>query len=248
MPTTNTSNLTGTNPSGADLRDAVTLVRYWIIRHQVLSLTIGLLAAVVLIAALRLLTAASDGASPVVPAATAASTPDAQAGAAADQSFPSETPLARTSDPDTFARAVAETVFTWDTSSTSLADLSERLLLVADPTGEETPGLLVDLRIYLPSDQAWTHLAQYRTRQWIEITDVIEPDAWSAAVAQAPDGALATGTTARTVTGVRHRAGVWDDEPATASSPVQFTVFLVCSPSDDECHLLRLPTPGLALY
>ncbi|WP_454859678.1 hypothetical protein [Promicromonospora soli] len=248
MPTTNTSNQTGSNLSGPGLRGAVTLVRYWVTRHRVLSLIIVLLAAVALIATLRLLTAHPDGEPPVMPVATVAPTPDGQAGGTADQSLLPEVPLAQASDPDVFARAVAETVFTWDTSSTSLPDLSERLLVVADPTGEETPGLLVDLRTYLPNDQAWTHLVQYRTRQWIEITDVVEPDAWDDAVEQAPEGALAAGTTARTVTGVRHRAGVWDGEPVSVQEPVQFTVFLVCSPSADQCHLLRLSAPGRALH
>ncbi|PUB20864.1 hypothetical protein C8K30_11575 [Promicromonospora sp. AC04] len=250
MPTTNTSTPMGSNLSGRGPRGALMLVRYWIARNRVLSLVIALLGVVALIAALRLLTTDPAGQPPVVaPSPTAAAPdPDTHPSVAATPILPPDALLAQISDPDAFARAVAETVFTWDTGSTSLPDLSERLLVVADPTGEETPGLLVDLRTYLPNDQAWTHLVQYRTRQWIEITDVVEPDAWDQAVEQAPEGALAAGTTARTVTGVRHRAGVWDGEPVSVQEPVQFTVFLVCSPSADQCYLLRLSTPGRALH
>ena len=248
MPTANASNQADSNLVGPGPRGALTLARYWVARHRIPSLVVTLLVAVALIATLRVLAPDPDGEPPVAPPAPATPTPDAQPDATADQLLPPQAPLAQTSDPDAFARAVAETVFTWDTSSTTLPDVTERLLVVADPTGEETPGLLVDLRSYLPGDQAWAHLVQYRTRQWIEITNVVEPDAWDDAVEQAPEGALAAGTTARTVTGVRHRAGIWEDEPATASSPVQFTVFLVCSPSADQCYLLRLSTPGRALH
>jgi hypothetical protein len=245
MPTTNTSNPTGANPMGTSPRSALILARVWFTQHRILSLIIILLGAVALIAALRLLT--PDPADEQ-PGAVSSPTPDTHPGVTATPSLSPEVPIGQSSDPDLFARAVAETVFTWDTTATSLPDLSERLLVVADPTGEETPGLLVDLRTYLPNDQAWTHLAAYRTRQWIEITDVVEPDAWADAVQQAPEGSLAAGTTARTVTGVRHRAGVWDGEPVSVQEPVQFTVFLVCSPSADQCYLLRLSTPGRALH
>lgn len=249
MPTTNTSNQTDSNLVGPGPRGALTLARYWVTRHRVLSLAIVLLGAMALIAALRLLTPGPADEPPgAVPSQTAAPAPDTNPSVMATPTLPRDVPLAQVSDPDAFARGVAETVFTWDTTSTTLPDVTERLLVVADPTGEETPGLLVDLRTYLPSDQAWTHLVQYRTRQWIEITDVVEPAAWDEAVEQAPEGALAAGTTARTVSGVRHRAGLWEGEPASASSPVQFTVFLVCSPSADQCHLLRLSAPGRALH
>jgi hypothetical protein len=147
-----------------------------------------------------------------------------------------------------FARLVAEALFTWDTTSSSLPDLTEQLLTVADPTGEETPGLLVDMRTYLPSTKSWTHLGQYQTRQWLEVTDVVEPAAWREALAQAPDGAVVDGTTARTVTGLRHRTGTWDGEPVAASSQVQFTIFMVCGPAHDRCHLLRLSTSDAALH
>jgi hypothetical protein len=39
------------------------------------------------------------------------------------------------------------------------------------------------------------------------------PEAWATAETQAQPGQLAEGTTAITIEGVRHRAGVWNDEP-----------------------------------
>jgi hypothetical protein len=234
--------------TGTDLAGVVTLARHWVTRHRILSLVLALLAAVALILTLRLPTAGPGGGAPSVAPTATAPAPDVRPDRALDQTQLPDGGIPRSSVPDVFARSVAQAAFTWDTTSTSLPDVTESLLAVADHTGEEAPGLLVDLRAYLPSDQAWTHLAQYQTRQWIEVTDVVEPAQWGEALAQAPEGAVAAGTTARTVTGMRHRAGTWDGEPTTASSQVQFTAFLVCAPTYDMCHLLRLSTPGLALH
>ena len=76
-------------------------------------------------------------------------------------------------------------------------------------------------------------------RQTIEIDDAYVPDSWTAAVQQA-HGHLRPGTTAVTITGTRHRSGVWNGEPAESSYPVSFTVFVACEPSFDRCHVLRL--------
>jgi len=51
---------------------------------------------------------------------------------------------------------------------------------------------------------------------------------------------LLPGTTAFTITGVRHRSGVWEGTPVTSEHDVAFTVFVVCAPSYPACHLLRL--------
>jgi hypothetical protein len=47
------------------------------------------------------------------------------------------------------------------------------------------------------------------------------------------------GTTAYTVTGVRHRAGIWGERAVTSSHDVAFTVFIVCARLI-RVHLLRL--------
>ena len=80
--------------------------------------------------------------------------------------------LPATSDPETFARLVAETLFAWDTATLiTRTDQVEELVAVAvaDPTGESTPGLVSDLGGYLPTQDAWVELAHYQTRQWLSI-------------------------------------------------------------------------------
>ncbi|RAF15134.1 hypothetical protein DN545_33240, partial [Burkholderia multivorans] len=74
----------------------------------------------------------------------------------------------------------------------------------------------------------------------LEITDAFVPGAWATAQEQAQPGQLVEGTTAITIEGVRHRAGVLNDEPVDSAHEVAFTVFVVCEPAYDTCHLLRL--------
>lgn len=149
-------------------------------------------------------------------------------------------PLPRTRDPEAFSRSVAEALFAWDTATmTGRTDHAERLVAVADPTGESTPGLVADLDNYLPNQAAWTQLAGYETRQWLVVESVTTPTLWAEAEAQAGDELL-PGTTAYTIHGTRHRAGVWEGSPVTSQHDVAFTVFIVCGPSYPECHLLRL--------
>lgn len=150
-------------------------------------------------------------------------------------------PLAKSADPETFADSVAQGLFGWDTTSTiTTTRLTERLMAVADPTGESSAGLVADITNYLPSSDAWAVLRLYDTRQWIEITSVAVPSLWSTAVEQAGPGGLLPGTTAYTIRGVRHRSGVWEGDSVHTAHEVAFTVFLVCAPSYPECHLLRL--------
>lgn len=151
------------------------------------------------------------------------------------------TPVVPGSDPETFARRVAEALFGWDTATiTTQAELTERLVAIADPTGESSAGLVADVANYLPTLDAWAELRRYETRQWIEITSTEVPSLWPTAVQQAgPDGLL-PGTTAYTIHGVRHRTGIWEGEPVSTAHDVVFTVFVVCGPSYPQCHLLRL--------
>ena len=146
-----------------------------------------------------------------------------------------------TADPESFARLVAHAIFDWDTAvAFPLSDYTSRLVTVADPTGESSPGLVADLAAYLPAATAWSQLRRYATRQWLSIITAEVPSLWSQAQVEAgPDGFL-PGTTAFTITAVRHRSGVWDGEPVSSEHDVAFTVFIVCAPSYPECHLLRL--------
>lgn len=174
---------------------------------------------------------------PPAPAAATAPPGTAPAGpSTVDHSVPSLT----SADPENFARAVAGALFDWDTTTDRLEDSTGRLLAAADPTGQESPGLVADLAGYLPGPEAWDLLRSYETRQWLEIHTADIPAAWATARAQAPAGTLAPGTTAYTVAGTRHRAGVWDGEPVATAHPVAFTVFVVCAPTYEQCHLLRL--------
>jgi hypothetical protein len=152
-----------------------------------------------------------------------------------------ETPgaLPPTDDPEQFARLVAEALFNWDTSGT-LDDYTGRLLAVADPAGEESPGLVADIANYVPTPQAWLELRHHSTRQRIDIDSIAVPELWPRAVAEAgPDGLL-PGTTALTIQGTRHRAGEWEGQPVATAHDVTFTVFIVCRPSYPRCYLLRL--------
>lgn len=147
----------------------------------------------------------------------------------------------RSADPETFAQGVASTLFAWDTASGLWPlDYTSTILAVGDPSGDEQAGLASDVAAYLPTRDAWIELRQYATRQHLTINTTYVPDAWSEAVAQAQPGQLAAGTTAVTIEGTRHRAGVWNGQPVTSEHPVAFTMFVVCAPTYPTCHLLRL--------
>lgn len=151
------------------------------------------------------------------------------------------TPIPETDDPEEFARSVAEALFGWDTTSGLMPlDYTSVLLEVADPTGVEQAGLASDIAGFLPNRDSWIELRKYSTTQRLEITEVFVPEAWAEAEAQAQPGQLQPGTTAYTIEGIRHRAGIWNDEETTSAHDVAFTVFLTCPPGGDPCYLLRL--------
>lgn len=148
--------------------------------------------------------------------------------------------LTQTNDPVAYARAVATSLFDWDTSAGFLpADYTSAVLADADPSGEETPDLIDDVATYLPTLDQWLNLGAMDVAQTIDIDDATVPDSWSAALREA-HGQLRPGTTAVTITGTRRRTGIWDGEPADSAHPVAFTLFLACRPSFERCHVLRL--------
>ena len=147
--------------------------------------------------------------------------------------------LPHTTDPVAYARAVAVSLFDWDTTAGFLpTDYTSAVLADADPSGEETPGLLDDVATYLPTVEQWLDLGAMEVVQTIEIDEAYVPDSWADAVEQA-HGHLRPGTTAVTITGTRHRSGVWNGEVAESSYPVSFTVFVACQPV-----LRALPRPA----
>lgn len=145
------------------------------------------------------------------------------------------------SDPRAFAMAAAEEVFEWDTTTATNTDgYFARLVEIADPGGVESDGLVADLTTYLPTSDTWTELRRYRTRQWLEIDRAEVPSTWEATARNGEAYGLEPGTTAYTITGVRHRAGTWNDRTVTSKHPVRFTVFIICAPRYPTCYLLRL--------
>lgn len=149
--------------------------------------------------------------------------------------------VARSADPETFARNVAEAIFAWDTTSGLMPlDYTAAILDVGDPSGTEQGGLASDLAMYLPTREAWIELRKHETRQHLTIDRAVIPEAWADAVAQAQPGQIAPGTAAYTIEGARHRDGLWNGEPVSSEHAVSFTVFIVCAPTYPTCHLLRL--------
>ncbi|MEJ6490153.1 hypothetical protein PQI23_10505 [Leucobacter sp. USCH14] len=146
--------------------------------------------------------------------------------------------LPAVSDAERFARDVAEGLFAWDTGlGYSPHEYMQAIIDVADP--DEAPGLAADLRAYLPDDAAWAELRNYSTRQWLTIDTITFPESWAGIAADARPGTLLPGATAYTVTGTRHRTGVWEGQGVTDARPVSFTIFAAC-PDDEDCRLLRL--------
>ena len=172
--------------------------------------------------------------------------PPAAAPTSPGTTAPGPPTVALSSDPDTFARTVAEALFTCDTGTGLMPlDYTAAILRVGDPSGTEQTGLAADIATYLPTREAWIELRKYDTNQHLTIDRAYVPAAWGQAVEQAQPGQLPAGATAVTVEGTRHRAGVWNGEPVTSANTVSFTVFLACPPPAPEfrtglCHVLRL--------
>ncbi|GAB2968281.1 hypothetical protein [Actinotalea caeni] len=158
-------------------------------------------------------------------------------------------PVIASGEPEEFAVAVAEALFTWDTTSGyGPADYAQML---ADVTADEEAGATAsDVRAYLPTQEAWAQLRTHQTRQWLTIDTIEIPTVWEDAVAQAAPGQLPDGAIAYTITGTRHRTGYWGTDPIATTHAVAFTVFLTCTPEHDTaqsadpitktCALLRL--------
>jgi hypothetical protein len=153
----------------------------------------------------------------------------------------------KTADPVLYARAVAELLFTWDTSSGRIpVQYEDPIVSDADPSGYETSGLVADLDKYFPSRDAWEELRQYQTLQSLSIENAYVPSTWPSISAE-PETQIAKGTTAVTIEGTRHRQGIGFGQVTTSDHTVTFTIFLVCRPTADRCHTLRLSAPDSPL-
>ncbi|MGO2664905.1 hypothetical protein [Microbacteriaceae] len=159
-------------------------------------------------------------------------------------------PVVALGGPEEIAGAVAEALFTWDTSSGyGPADYAQML---ANVTADmEADAAASDVRAYLPTAEAWAQLRTHQTRQWLTIDTIETPAAWDDAVVQAAPGQIPDGAVAYTITGTRHRTGYWGADRITTTHEVAFTVFLTCTPDrnvapppadpmTENCSLLRL--------
>lgn len=206
-------------------------------RVIVAALTVALLLAAAITYALLTRT---PTAAPSPADSTTATGPEMPAGPVTDPDDGTLPELPPVAVPPEFAELVAHAIFDWNTTALApRAAYLERIATIADPTGEETPGLISDVDAYLPPETTWIDLREYETRQWIEIESVEVPTKWATALEQG-GATLAPGTTAYTITGVRHRDGIWDDKPVSSRHDVTFTVFIICAPTYDACRLLRL--------
>lgn len=179
-------------------------------------------------------------ANPQRPSVSTSVSRDGTSPAIRQESDPSKEALARTSDPVLYARSVAVALFTWDTASGyTPADYQAPVVADADPSGEETAGLVADAATYMPTLDQWLNLATMKVAETLTINSALVPAEWTSIVAQA-HGQLRPGTVAVTITADRHRTGMWDGQPAAESFPVSFTVFVACAPTFPRCHLLRL--------
>lgn len=239
------------------LREGTTVTDPTTQHHRRVSITGAVGAAVVLLMT-------GVGIYGLVRGPTATTPPPSAASSVASPSVPSPSPassvspttrlatIPATASPETFARAVAVALFTWDTTSgLGLSGYAQVLADAADP--READALASDVRAYLPGPDVWARLTTYQTRQWLTIDSVAVPQAWVTARVQAAPGQLPAGAVASTITGVRHRAGIWGTSPVATAHPVAFTVFATCPPARPgyaagACRLVRLSGPDHPLH
>ena len=189
-----------------------------------------------------LITGPSRHTVPIAQATTGSLVPASNPTASGSPAIPVEpvSSLPHTHDPVAYARAVAAALFDWDTNAGYLpTDITAPVLADADPSGEETAGLITDTTTYEPTTDQWLDLGAMDVTQHLDITSAAIPADWSTIVSTA-HGQLRPGTLAITIRGIRHRTGTWQGAPASTSDPVSFTIFEACQPSWPRCHLLRL--------
>jgi hypothetical protein len=206
------------------------------------QLVVGGIAIVLLLASFLTYTVLAHRSATTPAIAPRAMQPSSEAEQPIAEASPNQlSPLPSTADPEAFARLAAEALFEWNTGTViTRTKHIERLVKVADPTGESTAGLVSDIENYLPTPEAWAQLQQYETRQWLEVESTRTPSSWSKAETQVGPAGLLPGTTAYNISGVRHRAGVWEGAPVSSAHHVAFTMFVVCGPTYPQCYLLRL--------
>ncbi|MEU4360340.1 hypothetical protein [Promicromonospora sp. NPDC023987] len=214
------------------------MIRAWIAGHRMLAGSLLALALIGIAVTLHLSTDAG-------PTRSVPSTAPSSSGGQRPTADPQPDEISSDREAADFARHVADLMFTWDTATDDRDQIVEQVLAFADPTGVETPGLVIDLEAYLPDELWWDQLRQYRAAQWFDVDDAAVPRAWTAAEARGDTDDLAPGTTAVTLSGTLHRAGYVAGELETVTSPLELTMFVACT--GRTCAVLRLGSPGKVL-
>ena len=115
-----------------------------------------------------------------------------------------------------------------------------RSSLSGTPAAPNKPGSLTTSPPTCPRGPSGQDPREYGTSQHLTIDRANVPDQRGEAIAQAPEGSSHTGRSPRRSRAPgRHRTGTWNGEPATSAHEMAFTVFMVCAPTYDTCHLLR---------
>ncbi|SEE47923.1 hypothetical protein [Jiangella alba] len=148
-----------------------------------------------------------------------------------------------TNDAIPYARAIAEALFTWDTTTGLYPrDYAQVVLAESAPGNDETDELAADITGYLPANDVWDQLRTHQTSQRIEIYGAQIAAGWNTIVDNA-HGQIPDGTTAITLRAYRHRDDVRGGTPDSTREKVTFTIILACPPRTEErCYLLRLST------
>lgn len=184
---------------------------------------------------------------PVAPTTVPAASDNVGVGTAPDARDPQPSAADDRADPVGAARLITRELLTFDTTAAlSPTDHTSNVIAWADPSGVETPGLLADLTNYLPTITQWQQLRRFGVTQTVTIQDASVPNRWGDIVASDPDS-LSEGTTAVTISAVRHRHGVSAGQYQTTDHPLTFTMFLTCPSATDGCALLRLSLPDRPL-
>jgi hypothetical protein len=148
--------------------------------------------------------------------------------------------LPSTSEPDAYARAVAEVLFGIDTRGAGPADYRALLLADADPglseSGRADLEALIAARI--PADELWQRMRANQQRSTFEVSEVWEPGSWAQVVTS---GQAEPGWAMRNVTGIETTTYVEAGVEKTASRERTITVGMRC-PADgadvDRCYLV----------
>lgn len=185
-------------------------------------------------------TAAATGTQPTTEPATSTA-------AAAAPEVPGMLTMARTSDPEAYADAVAALVFSMDPRAFEPEDYRAALLGEADPLMNDAGigDLERTVEERIPDATRWARMrANGQWSTW-STTAVWEPQTWAEVVT---DGLAEPGWVFRNVTGTQTTSYVDGGEDRTAVSEPTLTIGMRCPAPDapvERCHLTLIGTSVL---